>query len=116
MTVDGTWQRRGHNSKNGVVFVISMETGEVLDYSVKSAMCHECSKHENDDKNSANYMKWKEYHVEKCAANHQGTVASMETEGAVEMFLRSIEKRKLVYETYVRDGDTGTIESLGMIM
>ena len=30
-SVDGTWQRRGHNSKTGVVFVISILTGEVLD-------------------------------------------------------------------------------------
>ena len=30
VTVDGTWQRRGHSSKIGVVFVISARTGEVL--------------------------------------------------------------------------------------
>ena len=36
MTVDGTWQRRGHCSKIGVVFIISISTGEVLDYAVKS--------------------------------------------------------------------------------
>lgn len=31
VTVDGTCQKRGHNSKNGVVFVISIQTGEILD-------------------------------------------------------------------------------------
>lgn len=32
VTVDGTWQRRGHSSKIGVILVISVDTGEVLDY------------------------------------------------------------------------------------
>ena len=32
VSVDGTWQHRGCNSKFGVVFEISILTGEVLDY------------------------------------------------------------------------------------
>ena len=106
VTVDGTWQRRGHSSKNGVVFIISMDTGEVLDYVVKTITCHTCLKHETDGKDSDQYKTWKVNH--ECTINHVGSAASMETEGAKEMFLRSIEKRKLVYETYVGDGDTGT--------
>ncbi len=31
-TVDGTWQKRGHTSKIGVVFPMSVRTEEVLDY------------------------------------------------------------------------------------
>ena len=31
VTVDGTCQKRGHSSKLGVVFVISVDTGEILD-------------------------------------------------------------------------------------
>ena len=42
VTVGGTWQRRSHCSKIRVVFVISVLTGEVLDYSVKSLYCREC--------------------------------------------------------------------------
>ena len=34
ISIDGTWQKRGHASKHGVIFVIPVETGEVLDYSV----------------------------------------------------------------------------------
>ena len=44
VTVDGTWQKR-HSSKMGVVFVISIDTGEVLDYDVHSLFCHECTSH-----------------------------------------------------------------------
>ena len=59
VTVDGTWQRRGHNSKNGVVFVLSVETGEVLDFVVKSIVCQECTMHDKNNKNS------KEYNLER---------------------------------------------------
>ena len=31
VTVDGTWQKRRHNSEIGVVFILSVGTGEVLD-------------------------------------------------------------------------------------
>ena len=55
VTVDGTWQRRGHCSKIGVVFVISVITGEVLDYVVKSLVCHECIYHQNDNSESDQY-------------------------------------------------------------
>ena len=43
ITVDGTWPKRGHSSKMGVVFVISIDTGAVLDYDVCSLFCHECT-------------------------------------------------------------------------
>ena len=47
-TVDGTWQRRGHCSKIGVVFVLAVSTGEVLDREVKLLICHECVSHKDD--------------------------------------------------------------------
>ena len=39
VSIDGTWQKRGHNSKTGVVFAISIITGEVLDCEVKALFC-----------------------------------------------------------------------------
>ena len=42
-TVDGTWQKRyGFNSLLGAVFIISVDTGEVLDYEIKCKHCFEC--------------------------------------------------------------------------
>ena len=42
VSVDGTWQKRyGFLSLLGVIYLISMETGEVLDYVVKSKICFE---------------------------------------------------------------------------
>ena len=55
VSVDGTWQKRGHSSKIGVVFVISIKTGEILDHAVKSLFCQECSSHNNMDKDSEYY-------------------------------------------------------------
>ena len=106
VTVDGTWQRRGHSSKNGVVFVLSVRTGEVLDYVVKTKYCQRCVYHMKHNNNSQSYEEWMESHSKECSMNHIGPSDSMETEGAVEMFLRSIDTRSLRYATFVGDGDT----------
>ena len=62
VSVDGTWQRRGHCSKIGVVFVISIRTGEVIDCIVKSLFCHTCSK---KDKSTSEYGQWYEKHKQR---------------------------------------------------
>ena len=62
VTVDGTWQKRGHSSSIGVVFVTAVRTGEVLDYSLKSVSCHECQSHEHDHKDSDQYKNWLQKH------------------------------------------------------
>ena len=78
VTVDGTWQRRGHCSKIGVVFVISVLTGEVLDYSVKSLYCHKCLFHQKE-KESDEYKQWYDSHKDQCCINHVGSSDTMET-------------------------------------
>ena len=42
VTVNGTWQKWGHSSKMGVVSVISVLTGELVDFQVRSLICHGC--------------------------------------------------------------------------
>ena len=103
VTVDGTWQRRGHCSKIGVVFVISVITGEVLDYVVKSLVRHECIYHQNDNKESDQYKLWVLSHQEKCCINHAGSSDTMEKDGAKEIFLRSMETRGLSYVNFIGD-------------
>ena len=107
VTLDGTWQRRGHCSKIGVVFLMSIRTGEVLDYIVKSIYCHACQKHSGDNKESNEYKEWSKEHKNSCQINHIGSSGEMETSGAVEMFLRSISELSLKYTTFIGDGDTG---------
>ena len=43
VSFDGTWAKRGFTSLTGVVFVISVDTGEVLDYHVLSKECRKCT-------------------------------------------------------------------------
>ena len=107
VTLDGTWQRRGHSSKIGVVLVISVRTGEVLDYEVLSMVCHECQYHEKEDRESEEYQKWFSSHKENCQINYKGSSGEMESTGGCMIFLRSIEKRNLKYNVMVGDGDTG---------
>ena len=48
VSVDSSWQKRhGFNSLLGIVFLLSVDTGQVLDYSIKCLFCHECKKNPN---------------------------------------------------------------------
>ena len=85
VTVEGTWQKRGHSSKMGVIFVISVDTGEILDYAVKSLFCHECKAHNTEDQESEKYQDWKKAHEPKCEINHVGSSEEMEAVSAVEI-------------------------------
>lgn len=105
VTVDGTWQKRGHSSKIGVVFVISVATGEILDYEVKSLICHKCQARENMDKDTEEFKAWKAGHT-NCRINHSTSSEDMEASAAVEMFGRSKENYGLKYTTFVGDGDS----------
>ena len=106
VTVDGTWQKRGHSYKIGVVFVIAVDTGEVLDYEIKSLVCYQCTAHKKSENNHAEYDEWVKSHERDCMINHDGSSESMETEGAISIFKRSIEKRGLQYTIFVGDGDS----------
>ena len=84
VTVDGTWQKRGHSFKMGVVFVISVLTGEVLNYEVKSLFRHECKAHGSHYQDSVKYKEWKKAHEKNCEVNHQGSSEEMEAVSAVD--------------------------------
>ena len=109
VSVDGTWQKRyGYSSLLGVVFILSIDTGEVLDFEVQSKICFECKSREKWNKESDRYKNWYSNHKEHCTVNHKGSSESMEKEAAVKMFLRSIDKHRLLYTTYVGDGDSSS--------
>ncbi len=52
------------------MFVISVRTGEVLDYEILSQVCPRCVAHRQSDKDSDEYIKWKENHYLVCQVNH----------------------------------------------
>ena len=43
VSVDGSWQRRGFSSLNGVVTVISIENGKILDTETICKLCKACN-------------------------------------------------------------------------
>ena len=108
VSVDGTWQKRGFSSKNGVVFVIANGTGEIIDAEVLSLFCQECNHHRNDSCDSEAYRKWTESHNSHCTVNFEGSSGAMEAIGATQIFERSVDTRKLKYTTFVGDGDSST--------
>ena len=107
ITIDGNWQRRGHSSKDGDVFAISVLTGEVIDFEMLSKICFACRAKDKVKDNPDAYGSWYDSHKTACPINHEGTSGDMETKGACKLFLRSIEQRGLKYTKIAGDGDTG---------
>ena len=83
VSFDGTWAKRGFTSLNGVVLVITIDTGEVSDYHVLSKPCQKCalkkSKCEDDE-----FEQWIIEHevLNNCDINFDGSSPAMEAEGA----------------------------------
>ena len=64
VSFDGTWAKRGFTSLFGVFFVMSVDTGEVLDYHIYSKFCQKCSKKQHDCKDNMEKLEaWKIQHV-----------------------------------------------------
>ena len=104
VTFDGTWSKRGHTANYGFGFVISVDTGKVLDYGFRSKICWECN-NQRFDPNSQEYQQWYESHNEHCSKNFEGSSGNMEVEIAKELWERSKES-KLHYKYMVSDGDS----------
>lgn len=64
VALDGTWQKRGFQSLNGIVCATSVDTGKVLDVCVLSKYCLCPNKLRNE-------------HVSTCIANYKGTSGGM---------------------------------------
>ena len=109
VTFDGTWQRRGYSSLNGVFTAISWSSGKVVDIHTSAKYCHQCSvwtaKEESGTISTATLQEWQVKHADSCSANTKRSSPGMESEAARLLWCRSVEKRGLMYTTYVGDGD-----------
>ena len=92
ISLDGTWQKRGHNSLNGVMSAISIENGKVLDIECLSKYCQACKNKTCTGNN--------------CSANFDGSSGAMESAGAKAIFERSVELHNSKYMYYLGDGDS----------
>ena len=109
VSFDGTWAKRGFTSQTGVVFVVAVDTGKVLDYHCLSKFCQKCSLKKSKCKDDTKkFQDWQVEHIAsgECDINFEGSSAAMECEGAVVLWKRSIEKNKLRYKWMVSDGDS----------
>jgi len=73
---DGTRSKRGFTANYGLGFIISVDSGQVLDFEFLSKVCPEC------DKNRDAGDEWMAEHKADCQRNHQGPSKSMEVVAA----------------------------------
>lgn len=95
IALDGSWQKRGHTSLNGILSATSLDTGKVVDIEIFSKYCN-CS---------CRFLSVGP-HEEKCWSNYHGTSGAMEVSGAVQIFQRSLSTHNVRYLQYLGDGDT----------
>ncbi|GBM86012.1 hypothetical protein AVEN_30513-1 [Araneus ventricosus] len=86
VAVDGTWQKRGYTSHNGVVTVTSMDTGKIIDVDALSRYCA---------------CKNKKNHEASCKSNFRGYI-----------FKRSLTFHNARYMKYLGDRDSKTFEAI----
>lgn len=107
ISCDRTWQRCGFSSYFGAVFVITHETGKVLDYAVKSKFCKAYKHWEAKDHTTEEYKEWKESHAPDCSVNFLGSAGSMKPKETLDMFQLSL-SHGLCYKWLISDGDSDT--------
>ncbi|XP_031777007.1 uncharacterized protein LOC116415810 [Nasonia vitripennis] len=111
---DGTWQRRGHRSYNGVFTSIGQESGKILDIDVLSSYCLQCNLYEkiHGSEGTPEWQEWFSAHLPSCTKNHIGSSGSMESSAIVDIFRRSVEKYDVKYVSYLGDGDFSTFSKI----
>lgn len=93
IALDGTWQKRGHTSHNGVITATSADTTKVVDVAIKCKYCR-CSK------------RLKGEHADNCQKNYTGSSGGMEVAGVKDIFSRSLQLYNVRYINYLGDGDS----------
>ncbi|KAL8568972.1 hypothetical protein ACOMHN_017143 [Nucella lapillus] len=106
VSIDGSWQKRGHSSHNGVVTVIETMTGLVVDFIALSNYCQGCESGPKPE--DANYEQWAQDHRSKCQKNIHCSSGAMEMEGAMKIFERSVDLHGFRYTEMLGDGDAKT--------
>ena len=96
--------------EGGLVVIIELNTGLVLDVHVMSNLCLICQKgpKTTDD----NYDQWFNEHKSTCTRNHTASASSMELETARILFSRSVNKYHFRYTQLLCDRDRKTVSAL----
>lgn len=112
VSCDGTWQRRGFASKNGVGTVLTVNDGssKVIDTQTLSNYCGACATNKSR-LSPEKFQDWKKGHSD-CSSNHSGSAGAMEPAAMKTIFSRSEECRGLRYTGYLGDGDSKAYSSV----
>lgn len=103
---DGTWQKQGHLSMNGVVTITFFDTGKVFDYECFSKFCVGCV----NKINVADSEKAKEHKI-TCNANFSGSSGAMEVAGAKNLCARWENSHHVKYTKCLGGGDSKGFEA-----
>ena len=90
-------------SLNGLVTVISVDSGKCLGFRVKTKYCRACSLWEGR-KGTDEYIHFIKNH--QCSRNHESSFGSMESDALVAIFRSSETFNGLRYVEFLSDGDT----------
>ena len=93
----------------GFAFLISVDTGEVLDFGFMLKLCWECN-NQNMVKDSEEFQQWFDNHRNYCSKNYDGTSGNMEIQIAKDLWARSLDFG-LRYKYMVCDGDSRAYNS-----
>lgn len=107
---DGSWMKRSYrtgryDSLSGVGVICGARTGKVLHMAVRNKYCAVCIKADKLQQ---------EVRPHKCFKNwgRDSSSTSMEADAIVEGFKTSIEKRGLIYSTFIADGDSSVYKKI----
>ena len=77
VSIDGSWSSRGWSARDGVVAVISIDTGKILDVVHLSNQCNACSQKERQREDGTlskmEFLRWYIDHESSCYLNHDGS-------------------------------------------
>ena len=108
---DGSRQRRGFSSLNGMFTTISLTNGKILDIEIMSRYCKACKMKEPLKlSDRTQYDKW--FATHECKLNHIGSAGAMEVSGSKRIFERSVRNRGLRYTKFLGDGDSKSFSSI----
>ena len=96
VAVDTSWQKRCHTSNNGIVSVISFDSGKVIDFHCLTKYCQRCF---------FNNLK-KDHHRPECVSNYSATNGGIEIARMLIVFKRSLTERGVKYMQYRGDRDS----------
>ena len=111
---DATWHMRGCNSNQGFGAAIDVVTNKVLDYMFYQRISKKCLSlpEERRSTHAEEYSAFISEYKSTCPANQSGTSHAMEGSAAVEIWMRLVDKNKLVYSTYVGDNNSSSFKNL----